>query len=40
MIEALRDMKHRSNSYENLEMERTANKILHHMEDQVSEDSL
>ncbi|KAH6612028.1 hypothetical protein C7974DRAFT_445922 [Boeremia exigua] len=40
MIESLRDMKHRSSSYENLERERTANKILHRMEDKVNEDSL
>lgn len=40
MIESLRDMKHKSSSYENLEMERTANKILHRMEDKANEDSL
>jgi|SRR5690242_8358137 len=40
MIESLRDIKHKSGSYENLEMERTANKILHRMEDKVNEDSL
>lgn len=40
MIESLRDMKRKSKSYENLEMERTANKILHRMEDKANEDSL
>lgn len=40
MIESLRDMKHKSGSYESLEFERTANKILHRMEDKASEDSL
>ncbi|KAF2035172.1 hypothetical protein EK21DRAFT_96936 [Setomelanomma holmii] len=41
MIETLKDMKHgKSNSYENLTLERTANQILHHMEDKDSEDSL
>ncbi|UPX20846.1 uncharacterized protein EKO05_0011063 [Ascochyta rabiei] len=40
MIESMRDMKHRSNSHESLNLERTANKILHRMEDKASEDSL
>lgn len=41
MIEAIKDMKHgKSGSYENLALERTANQILHHMEDRDSEDSL
>ena len=41
MIESIKDMKHsRSGSYENLALERTANQILHHMEDKDSEDSL
>ncbi|KAF1361134.1 hypothetical protein EJ07DRAFT_112317 [Lizonia empirigonia] len=40
MIESLRDMKHKSSSHENLALERTANKILHRMEDKASEDSL
>lgn len=41
MIETFKDMKHsKSNSYENLTLERTANQILHHMEDKDSEDSL
>ncbi|KAJ4370934.1 hypothetical protein N0V86_008628 [Didymella sp. IMI 355093] len=40
MIESLRGMKHKSSSYENLEMERAANKILHRMEDKANEGSL
>lgn len=40
MIETFRDMKHKSSSHENLTLERTANKILHRMEDKASEDSL
>lgn len=41
MIESLKDMKHgKSNSYEGLTLERTANQILHRMEDKDSEDSL
>ncbi|KAH7063961.1 hypothetical protein BKA63DRAFT_538110 [Paraphoma chrysanthemicola] len=41
MIETFKDMKHgKSSSYENLALERTANQILHHMEDKDSEDSL
>lgn len=40
MIESLRNMKHKSNSFEDLEMERTAHKILHRMEDKANEDSL
>jgi len=41
MIETLKDMKHgKSSSYENLSLERTANQILHRMEDKDSEDSL
>ena len=40
MIESLRDLTHKSSSYESLEMERSVNKILHRMEDQVNEDSL
>ncbi|KAF2824237.1 hypothetical protein CC86DRAFT_354111 [Ophiobolus disseminans] len=41
MIETLKDMKHgKSGSYENLSLERTANQILHRMEDKDSEDSL
>lgn len=40
MIETFRDMKHKSGSHENLTLERTANKILHRMEDKASEDSL
>lgn len=41
MIETFKDMKHgKSSSYENLSLERTANQILHRMEDKDSEDSL
>jgi hypothetical protein len=40
MIESLKDMKLKSNSYANLEIERTANKILHRTEDKANEDSL
>ncbi|KAF1832548.1 hypothetical protein BDW02DRAFT_554558 [Decorospora gaudefroyi] len=41
MIETLKDRKHgKSNSYESLALERTANQILHRMEDKDSEDSL
>jgi hypothetical protein len=41
MIETFKDMKHgKSGSYENLSLERTANQILHRMEDKDSEDSL
>ncbi|KAH8728991.1 hypothetical protein GQ44DRAFT_737176 [Phaeosphaeriaceae sp. PMI808] len=41
MIETFKDMKHRkSGSLENLALERTANQILHHMEDKDSVDSL
>lgn len=37
----MKDLKHgKSSSYENLALERTANQILHHMEDKDSEDSL
>jgi hypothetical protein len=40
MIESLRDMTHMSSSYENLDKERTANKLFHRMEDRVNDDSL
>ncbi|OAL47797.1 hypothetical protein IQ07DRAFT_571347 [Pyrenochaeta sp. DS3sAY3a] len=41
MIEAFKDMKHgKSSSYEGLALERTANQILHRMEDQSNGDSL
>ncbi|KAL6710953.1 hypothetical protein ACN47E_006828 [Coniothyrium glycines] len=41
MIETFKDMKHgKSSSYENLALERTANQILHHIEDKDNEDSL
>lgn len=40
MIESLKDMKLKSSSYANLEIERTANKILHRTEDKANEDSL
>lgn len=40
MIESLRDMTHKSSSYENLDKERTANKLLHRMENRVNEESL
>jgi hypothetical protein len=40
MIETFRDTKHKSSSHENLTLERTANKILHRMDDKVSEDYL
>ncbi|KAF2475724.1 uncharacterized protein BDR25DRAFT_310215 [Lindgomyces ingoldianus] len=41
MIETLKDMKHgRKDSYGELNLERTASQILHHMEDKDSEDSL
>lgn len=40
MIESLRDMTHKSSSYESLDKERTANKLLHRMEDRVNEESL
>ncbi|KAF2797337.1 hypothetical protein K505DRAFT_298625 [Melanomma pulvis-pyrius CBS 109.77] len=40
MIETLKDMKHGKPLYEHHTLERTANQILHHMEDKDSEDSL
>jgi len=42
MIETLKDMKHGKPSYDHGHhtLERTANQILHHMEDKESEDSL
>ncbi|KAF2002218.1 hypothetical protein P154DRAFT_431134 [Amniculicola lignicola CBS 123094] len=40
MIETLKDLKHGKNSYESLNLERTASQILHHMEDKECEDSL
>jgi hypothetical protein len=41
MIEAYKDLKHgKSSSHEKLTLERTANQILHHMEDKDNEDSL
>ena len=41
MIETFESMKHgKSSSYENAALSRTANQILHHMEDKDSEDNL
>lgn len=42
MIETIKDMKHGKASYDHGHhtLERTANQILHHMEDKESEDSL
>jgi hypothetical protein len=42
MIETIKDMKHGKPSYDHGHhtLERTANQILHHMEDKESEDSL
>ena len=40
MIESLRDMTHKSSSYEDLYKERATNNLLHRMEDRVNEESL
>ncbi|KAF2111141.1 hypothetical protein BDV96DRAFT_187394 [Lophiotrema nucula] len=40
MIESIKDLKRGKDSYENLALEKTANQILHHMEDKDSEDNL
>jgi hypothetical protein len=41
MLETIKDMKHcKTSSHENLNLERTANQILHHMEDKDEGDSL
>lgn len=40
MLETLQGMKHGKNSYESIQLEKTASQILHHMEDKDNEDSL
>ena len=40
MIEAFKDMKRGKDSYESIQLERTASQILHHIEDKDGDDSL